>query len=210
METRSRIIRAAAEIFDEKGYVAASISMILDRAQLTKGALYHHFNTKDQIAEALLAVQVPMSRIRPQESKWQESIDTSFIYARLLQTHPEARAGVRLSIDRGVPSDLDVYGPTRQWIELATYLITQVDAMDHLSADWTPRSAAELLQSTFVKAQLPSLQITGHLRSDLHERVESMWKGLLPGLATMSALKKGLNYDSDRWNRIHWEDSSAG
>ncbi|MGW1819193.1 ScbR family autoregulator-binding transcription factor [Streptomyces sp. NPDC002125] len=210
VETRSRIIHAAAEIFDEKGYAAASISMILDRAQLTKGALYHHFNTKDQIAEALLAVQVPMSRIRPQESKWQEVIDTSFAYARLLQTHPEARAGVRLSIDGGVPPDLDVYGPTRQWIELVTYLMTQVDSMGHLSADWTPRSAAELLQSTFVGAQMTSLQITGPLRSDLHERIESMWKGLLPGMATMSALKKGLDYEADRWNRIRWEGPSAG
>ncbi|WP_329043531.1 TetR/AcrR family transcriptional regulator (plasmid) [Streptomyces sp. NBC_00178] len=210
VETRSRIIHAAAEIFDEKGYAAASISMILERAQLTKGALYHHFNTKEQIAEALLAVQVPMSRIRPQESKWQESIDTSFIYARLLQSHPEARAGVRLSIDGGVPSDLDVYGPTRQWIELATYLMTQVDELGHLSADWTPRSAAELIQSSFVGAQLTSLQITGPLRSDLNERIENMWKALLPGMATMSALKKGLDYDADRWNRIPWEEPPAG
>ncbi|MEU1126520.1 ScbR family autoregulator-binding transcription factor [Streptomyces sp. NPDC005899] len=210
METRSRIIHAAAEIFDEKGYAATSISMILDRAQITKGALYHHFNTKDQIAEALLAVQVPMSRISPHESKWQETIDTSFAYARLLQTHPEARAGVRLSIDGGVPSDLDVYGPTRQWIELVTYLMTQVDGMGHLSADWTPRSAAELLQSTFVGAQLTSLQITGPLRTDLHKRIESMWKGVLPGMATMSALKKGLDYESDRWNRIRWEGPAAG
>ncbi|MFF8492377.1 ScbR family autoregulator-binding transcription factor [Streptomyces albidoflavus] len=210
METRSRIIHAAAELFDENGYAATSISMILDRAQLTKGALYHHFNTKDQIAEALLAVQVPMSKILPQESKWQETIDTSFAYARLLQTHPVARAGVRLSIDGGVPPELDVHGPARQWIELVTHLMTQVDAMGHLSADWAPRSAAELLQSTFVGAQLTSLQITGPLRSDLHERIESMWKGLLPGMATMSALKGGLDYDADRWNRIRWEGPSMG
>ncbi|MEU8708610.1 ScbR family autoregulator-binding transcription factor [Streptomyces sp. NPDC048565] len=210
IETRNRIIHAAAQIFDEKGYAAASISMILDRAQLTKGALYHHFNAKEQIAEALLEVQVPMSRVRPQESKWQETIDTSFIYARLLQTHPEARAGVRLSIDGGVPSDLDVYGPTRQWIELASYLMTQVDAMGHLSADWTASSAAELIQSSFVGAQLTSLQITGPLRSDLTERIESMWKALLPGMATMSALKRGLDYEADRWTRIPWEEPSAG
>ncbi|GAA2552652.1 ScbR family autoregulator-binding transcription factor [Streptomyces koyangensis] len=210
METRSRIIHAAAELFDEKGYAATSISMILDHAQLTKGALYHHFHTKDQIAEALLAVQVPMSKILPQESKWQETIDTSFAYTRLLQTHPVARAGVRLSIDGGVPPELDVHGPARQWIELVTYLMTQVDAMGHLSADWAPRSAAELLQSTFVGAQLTSLQITGPLRSDLHERIESMWKGLLPGMATMSALKGGLDYDADRWNRIRWEGPSMG
>ncbi|UZJ29215.1 TetR family transcriptional regulator [Streptomyces endophytica] len=37
---------AAAEIFNEYGYEAATIAAIIERAKLTRGALYFHFTSK--------------------------------------------------------------------------------------------------------------------------------------------------------------------
>jgi TetR/AcrR family transcriptional repressor of lmrAB and yxaGH operons len=41
--SRTRLISAAAQLFQEKGFAATGLSEILDRAQMPKGSLYHHF-----------------------------------------------------------------------------------------------------------------------------------------------------------------------
>jgi TetR/AcrR family transcriptional regulator, repressor for uid operon len=52
--TREALLRAASEQFAEAGYEGASLSRILERVGLTKGALYHHFTNKEEIAEAII------------------------------------------------------------------------------------------------------------------------------------------------------------
>lgn len=54
-ETKRRIIEAAAELFMEKGYDNTSIDDITGRLDgLTKGAVYHHFRSKEEIYDAVL------------------------------------------------------------------------------------------------------------------------------------------------------------
>ena len=49
-ETRIReIVEAAVKEFLEKGFEGASMEAIARRADLTKGGLYHHFKSKDEI-----------------------------------------------------------------------------------------------------------------------------------------------------------------
>jgi AcrR family transcriptional regulator len=43
------IVNAAVEIFLEKGYEGASMDAIPQRAQISKGGLYHHFSGKDEL-----------------------------------------------------------------------------------------------------------------------------------------------------------------
>jgi len=47
--TKDALIRAALESFYEKGFEATSVQEIVDRAKLTKGAFYHHFQSKDDV-----------------------------------------------------------------------------------------------------------------------------------------------------------------
>lgn len=51
--TRVRLLESAAEVFSEQGYAGASISAIADRAGVTSGAIYRHFESK---ADLLLHV----------------------------------------------------------------------------------------------------------------------------------------------------------
>jgi AcrR family transcriptional regulator len=53
-ERRSRILEAAAGIFSERGYEAASIDEIADRAGITKPVVYDHFSSKRQLYVSLL------------------------------------------------------------------------------------------------------------------------------------------------------------
>lgn len=48
-DARPAIRRAALDLFAEKGFDAASVQEIVDRAGVTKGALYHYFESKADI-----------------------------------------------------------------------------------------------------------------------------------------------------------------
>jgi AcrR family transcriptional regulator len=52
--TRQQLIDAAASCFAEQGYDGTGVAMICDRAQVSKGAFYHHFDTKQAIFLALM------------------------------------------------------------------------------------------------------------------------------------------------------------
>ncbi|OIJ65812.1 TetR/AcrR family transcriptional regulator [Streptomyces mangrovisoli] len=51
--TRARLVRAAAEVFDERGLAAANIEAISRLAGVSKGALYFHFPSKEGLAAAV-------------------------------------------------------------------------------------------------------------------------------------------------------------
>ncbi len=52
--TREKILDAAQELILERGYVGMTVEHVLDRVGITKGAFFHHFKTKDDLAKALL------------------------------------------------------------------------------------------------------------------------------------------------------------
>jgi AcrR family transcriptional regulator len=52
--TRDRLIAAGRERFGKQGYDATSITAILDAAGTTRGSLYHHFETKEELFDAVL------------------------------------------------------------------------------------------------------------------------------------------------------------
>ncbi|HYH33786.1 MAG TPA: TetR/AcrR family transcriptional regulator [Nocardioides sp.] len=51
--TRRALIDHAEELFTEHGYAATSLDAIVAAAQVTKGALYHHFSGKQALFEAV-------------------------------------------------------------------------------------------------------------------------------------------------------------
>jgi AcrR family transcriptional regulator len=63
--TRHEILEAAAQIFSQKGYHAASMADIAEAVHLQKASLYHHVSSKQEILAALLdqALDVLIERI---------------------------------------------------------------------------------------------------------------------------------------------------
>jgi len=53
MDTRTRILDAALACFLESGYEPTTIARIRERSGVSNGALFHHFHTKEAIADAL-------------------------------------------------------------------------------------------------------------------------------------------------------------
>src|SRR5215469_3803404 len=54
MDTPTRIIDAARELFLEKGYNSTSVADILARSQVNSGSLYHFFPSKQDVLIAVL------------------------------------------------------------------------------------------------------------------------------------------------------------
>ncbi|MBI1885816.1 MAG: TetR family transcriptional regulator [Chloroflexi bacterium] len=53
-ETRERILEAAAAVFARRGYGQATVDEIAAEAEVSMGALYHHFPSKEQLFGALV------------------------------------------------------------------------------------------------------------------------------------------------------------
>jgi len=53
-ETRARILESAVKLFSIHGYNAASVELICKDAGVSKGAFYHHFESKQALFLALL------------------------------------------------------------------------------------------------------------------------------------------------------------
>lgn len=55
LETREQLLDAAERVFRERGVGHASLAEVADAAGLTRGAIYHHFSSKAELFEAMLA-----------------------------------------------------------------------------------------------------------------------------------------------------------
>jgi TetR/AcrR family transcriptional regulator, repressor for uid operon len=103
--TRSKIIDAAADLFDKYGYAATSLSDIIARAGVTKGALYCHFSSKQELGDVVVAEQhsVWISAAREFASSTTAALpallDMSFHLAGQLIGNSIVRGGIRLTLE---------------------------------------------------------------------------------------------------------------
>jgi AcrR family transcriptional regulator len=61
-DPRAALLAAAAELFAERGFSGASVDDIAERAGYSKGALYWHFQSKDELFFALMDQSVDASK----------------------------------------------------------------------------------------------------------------------------------------------------
>lgn len=52
-EARDRIVAAATELFGRQGYEATTTRQIVEAAQVTKGAMYHWFSSKEELLTSI-------------------------------------------------------------------------------------------------------------------------------------------------------------
>jgi AcrR family transcriptional regulator len=56
--TTTALVDAARDLFARDGYDATSLDMVASRATVTKGAVYHHFEGKRQLFEAVFSREI--------------------------------------------------------------------------------------------------------------------------------------------------------
>ncbi|KES04397.1 gamma-butyrolactone-binding protein [Streptomyces toyocaensis] len=201
IRTRRTILEAAAAVFDERGYTSATIGEILERAGVTKGALYFHFGSKEELALGVFEEQLAIS-LPPQSSKLQELVDSGLVLALRLRTEPLVRASVGLALDQGALG-LDRTPAFGMWIDQTTRQLAEAKARGELLPHVDATETAELLVASFSGVQLLS-QLRCQ-RQDLEHRVVVLFQHMLPGVAVPAVLAR-LDISPDRAGRLLAEE----
>ncbi|MGX1759367.1 TetR/AcrR family transcriptional regulator [Streptomyces lydicus] len=157
IQSRQALIRSAAETFLEKGVPAAGMVEISRRARLSKGALYFHFTSKDDLTlavrDAALATLQEIEDVftrSPQPLAVAVRDFTVELFGRV-ESDAVLRAGLRLRPETA--PGLGIYALEQRWYALfldkAVTCGTGGPVGPHAS-DTEPRRTAQLLTSLVV------------------------------------------------------------
>ncbi|MFH8795997.1 ScbR family autoregulator-binding transcription factor [Streptomyces sp. NPDC017941] len=207
IRTRKAILAAAAEVFDDVGYEAATISEILKRSGLTKGALYFHFASKEELAQGVLDAQVGgLPAVPVHELHLQMSIDEAVLLARLLQKgtgDPIVQGSMRLTVEQGGPRDLlDRRVPVEGWLAHTTELFEKAKAAGEILPHVDLARVVKVFVAAFTGVQVLSGILTG--REDLQERVLDFYSYLMSAIASPAVLAR-LDFSLQRGEWVYEE-----
>jgi AcrR family transcriptional regulator len=189
--TRRKIIRAAVDVFSEMGYPASGLGDIIERAEMTKGALYYHFDSKEALATSIIEeggatlFRTFQSVGKPSAPALETMIHGLFLVAHVIATDKVVRTGAQLL--RAFGEFNEVAAPTfGRLVEDMIGQARQASAEGDLRAGLEPEVAAETIVGAMLGAQLISDATSGG--ADLIDRVERMWSVLLPAIASEASL----------------------
>ncbi|MGA2696127.1 MAG: TetR/AcrR family transcriptional regulator [Terriglobales bacterium] len=94
ISSRQEILRTAARLFQQRGYDATSMNDVAAALNLSKGGLYHHFESKDHILFDLMdsAMDITQQRVVDQVRK---ILDPETALRTLIKLHIEVVLSVR-------------------------------------------------------------------------------------------------------------------
>lgn len=187
--TRQKIIDAAIDVFNEVGYTAAGRGAIIERAGMTKGALYHHFDSMESLAaaiidegcELILAALGSMSSSAP---AFENMVHGTFVIAELLASDRVTRASDQLILAFGKFNEAASRVYTN-WLEAMSAEATRAIAEGDLRADLDPDAVSESIVGAMYGSQLLSKATSD---SDLTGRLSRMWELLFPALVEDESL----------------------
>jgi AcrR family transcriptional regulator len=84
--TRRRLLKAARELFAEKGMDLTTIDDITQRADLAKGTFYYHFSDKNEVIEELIR-QVMDGLVQLMNDRCREAKDLTTLLELIIQAH---------------------------------------------------------------------------------------------------------------------------
>lgn len=191
--TRRKIIDSAVDLINEIGYPASGLGDIIERAELTKGALYYHFDSKEALATTIIeegagsVLGAFRAAGRSSSPAMENVIHGSFVVTEVLGTDKVARAGARLLRTFGEfnPAAKSTFQILVE--ELADRVKTAVAEGD-LRADVDPETTSSTIVGSMFGAELLSSTLAGG--ADLRQRFARMWEMTLPTIVA----EESLNY----------------
>ncbi|MGD3110757.1 ScbR family autoregulator-binding transcription factor [Streptomyces sp. YGL11-2] len=201
IRTRRTILEAAASVFDDRGYDRATIAEVLERAGVTKGALYFHFASKEELALAVLEEHVVDIAVAPQKIKLQEFVDSGQVLAYRLRHDPMQRGAARLAVEQG-SNRLDRKRSMLAWTRFVEELLTEAKERGEVMDSVVIRETAELFVGAFAGLQTMSHALTN--QADLCHRLAIFFEHTLPSIAVPAVLAR-LKLDPERGEKLDLE-----
>ncbi|MFF0816087.1 ScbR family autoregulator-binding transcription factor [Rhodococcus sp. NPDC003318] len=189
--TRNAVLAAAADVFERDGYAAANLSDIIDKSGVTKGSLYFHFASKEDLArgvidEGVRRMQVacaPLTDLR--DPALEVMIGLSYLVTDVAAADQIVGAMFRLHHEIG-----DHRGTGKNivdaWRENQIALTRRGQAEGDLDPDADPVEIG-----TFVFGTLFGARVVAHATGTLDvlpARLERAWHYMLPALVDPSKI----------------------
>jgi AcrR family transcriptional regulator len=189
--TRRKIIDAAVELFNESGYSNTGLGDIIERAGMTKGALYHHFNSKEALAVAIIEeasdilLKTFQAITRSSAPALESMIHGVLVVVALGNTDKLVRMGAVLLRIFAKFSEVSTrnYGV---WLAEMAAQAQRAQLQGDLRGDIDAQFAGEYIVSAMLGAELISNSVSGG--EDLLERVTRTWEFVLPAVASEHSL----------------------
>ncbi|MGU3432003.1 ScbR family autoregulator-binding transcription factor [Actinomycetes bacterium M1A6_2h] len=189
--TRDTVLAGAANVFLRLGYANASLSEIISQSQVTKGALYFHFGSKEELARAVIDegttrlsaawAALDDGRIPALEA----TIGISYATVDLAVADPMVAAMFRLKHQIGDYRGTDgnvVASWSESYLDLATRAVGQGDVF----SDADPETVGTLFLEMIIGAHM--VAVATDSTDDLAPRMERLWYYLLPSLVPSQKL----------------------
>lgn len=107
LTTRQELLDAAERLFSEKGVSNTSMNQVAEAAGVTRGAIYHHFENKLDLIDALMErVRLPVDDMRDELERTYHGDPVSLLRARCLhiigqvQDDPHTQALVNILLHK--------------------------------------------------------------------------------------------------------------
>ena len=155
-KTRSALLTVAHELFAKKGYADTSTQDIVERAGVTRGALYYHFQNKEALFQAVFErfrqarTQAIMARIQEAEGTlWQRFVEAGC--TAVIESLSD-KSAQRIIFTDG-PSVLapDVWHKNVQGVDFFTQVFEQLEAEGFIEERTPHKALARLLWGAFLE-----------------------------------------------------------
>lgn len=178
--TRRRILDSAVDLFDELGYGETGLADVLSRANVSKGAFYHHFDSKEAVATAIIedyrrqTAEAARERIDRSAPPLVQLITATFISAEMLQTDKSARIGNQLlqGLSQISSKASEFYREwTTEFVGALTGILKGVGTRDGIDA-------AEIAEASWA-AVLGTHLLASAIGTDHYALLERGWRSIL-------------------------------
>ena len=150
IEPRQEILRTAARLFQQQGYDATSMNDVAAALKLSKGGLYHHFQSKDEILFNIMSHAMDITeervikvarRIEDPEERLRTLIR---LHIGVVLSEEDREITVMLHENHPLPPALrrKINGRKKDYVHFVENLIAEVQKKRGSNVAVTPRAAA--------------------------------------------------------------------
>ena len=150
IEPRQEILRTAARLFQQQGYDATSMNDVAAALKLSKGGLYHHFQSKDEILFDIMshAMDITEERVinaaRRVEGAEERLRTLIRLHIEVVLSPEDREITVMLHENHPLPPTLrrKINGRKKDYVHFVENLVADVQRQRNSTSQVTPRAAA--------------------------------------------------------------------
>jgi transcription-repair coupling factor (superfamily II helicase) len=203
--TRDSVLAGAADVFLRLGYANASLSEIIAQSNVTKGALYFHFGSKEELARAVVdqgnerLVSSCQGFFDPRVPALEACIGITYVVADLSMNDPMVGAMLKLTHQIGDYRGAQGDNITKTWGDTYRVLSERAIAQGDLETELDAEVIGMLLQEMTAGVHITAVGTDSI--DQMASRMERMWFFLLPSIVPPEKLSYFREFAARRLRR---------